>query len=51
MKSEVFNEDCIAGMKRYPDKHFDLAIVGYNKIRFGYCYIKVFYYLCIKLKL
>lgn len=25
--SEVFNEDCIAGMKRYPDKHFDLAIV------------------------
>lgn len=25
--SEVFNEDCIAGMKRYPDKHFDLAVV------------------------
>jgi site-specific DNA-methyltransferase (adenine-specific) len=27
MTSEVFNEDCIQGMKRYPDKHFDLAIV------------------------
>ena len=26
-KSLVFNEDCIAGMKRYPDKYFDLAIV------------------------
>ena len=25
--SEVFNEDCISGMKRFPDKHFDLAIV------------------------
>ena len=25
--SEVFNEDCIAGMKRYHDKHFDLAVV------------------------
>lgn len=24
---EVFNEDCIEGMKRYPDKYFDLAIV------------------------
>jgi site-specific DNA-methyltransferase (adenine-specific) len=25
--SEVFNEDCIQVMKRYPDKFFDLAIV------------------------
>lgn len=25
--SEVFNEDCIEGMKRYPDKCFDLAVV------------------------
>ena len=25
--SIVYNEDCIAGMKRYGDKHFDLAIV------------------------
>jgi site-specific DNA-methyltransferase (adenine-specific) len=25
--SETYNEDCIAGMKRYPDKYFDLAIV------------------------
>ena len=24
---EYYNEDCMAGMKRYPDKHFDLAIV------------------------
>lgn len=27
MSIEFFNEDCIQGMKRYPDKHFDLAIV------------------------
>lgn len=27
MKSEVFNEDCMAGMARYPDKFFELAIV------------------------
>jgi site-specific DNA-methyltransferase (adenine-specific) len=27
MISEVFNEDCEIGMKRYPDKFFDLAIV------------------------
>ena len=27
MRSAVFNEDCIAGMKRYPDKFFHLAIV------------------------
>lgn len=25
--SEVFNEDCLIGMSRYPDKYFDLAIV------------------------
>lgn len=27
IKSEVFNEDCMIGMARYPDKFFDLAIV------------------------
>ena len=27
IKSEVFNMDCIEGMKRYPDNYFDLAIV------------------------
>jgi len=26
-KSEVFNMDCIEGMKQYPDNHFELAIV------------------------
>ena len=26
-KSEVFNEDCMIGMHRYPDKYFDLAVV------------------------
>jgi site-specific DNA-methyltransferase (adenine-specific) len=25
--NEIFNEDCIQGMKRYADKYFDLAIV------------------------
>jgi site-specific DNA-methyltransferase (adenine-specific) len=25
--SEVFNSDCLEGMKQYPDKYFDLAIV------------------------
>ena len=25
--SEVYNMDCVAGMKEYPDKYFDLAIV------------------------
>ena len=25
--SEVYNMDCLAGMREYPDKHFDLAIV------------------------
>jgi len=24
---EYFNEDCMVGMARYPDKYFDLAIV------------------------
>ena len=27
MTSEVFNEDCMAVMSRYPDKYFDLAVV------------------------
>lgn len=27
MSSVVFNEDCMAGMARYPDKYFDLAVV------------------------
>lgn len=27
MTSEVFNEDCMAVMRRYPDKYFDLAVV------------------------
>jgi len=27
MISEAYNMDCIEGMKRYPDKHFDLAVV------------------------
>jgi site-specific DNA-methyltransferase (adenine-specific) len=27
MKSEVFNEDCMAVMARYPDKYFDLACI------------------------
>lgn len=25
--SEFLNEDCMVGMKRFPDKYFDLAIV------------------------
>ena len=25
--SVVYNEDCVKGLKRFPDKHFDLAIV------------------------
>jgi site-specific DNA-methyltransferase (adenine-specific) len=25
--SEVYNEDCLVGMSRYPDKYFDLAII------------------------
>lgn len=27
MGSTVFNEDCLTGMKRYPDNYFDLAVV------------------------
>lgn len=27
MKSEVFNEDCMTVMARYPDKYFDIAVV------------------------
>ena len=27
MVSEIFNEDCMVGMARYPDKFFDLAVV------------------------
>lgn len=27
MISEIFNEDCMIGMARYPDKYFDLAVV------------------------
>jgi site-specific DNA-methyltransferase (adenine-specific) len=27
MKSQVFNQDCMEVMKRYPDKYFDLAVV------------------------
>jgi site-specific DNA-methyltransferase (adenine-specific) len=27
MKSETFNDDCMAVMARYPDKYFDLAVV------------------------
>lgn len=27
MNNIVYNEDCMVGMARYPDKYFDLAIV------------------------
>jgi len=27
MKNQIFNQDCMEGMKKYPDKYFDLAIV------------------------
>lgn len=27
MESKIFNEDCMIGMARYPDKFFDLAVV------------------------
>jgi len=39
--SEVYNEDCIEVMKRYPDNYFDLAVVdppygiGANKMQLG----------------
>jgi len=40
MISEVFNEDCMVGMARYPDKYFDLAIVdppyGINVAKMAY---------------
>jgi len=38
-KSEVFNMDCIEGMKQYPDNHFELAIVDppYGIERFKKC--------------
>lgn len=26
MSSVAFNEDCLIGMRRYPDKYFDLAV-------------------------
>ena len=26
-RSTVYNEDCMIGMARYPDKYFDIAIV------------------------
>ena len=41
MISEVFNMDCMEGMKQYPDKYFDLAIVdppygiGVNQMNMG----------------
>ena len=46
--SEVFNEDCIQVMKRYPDKFFDLAVVdppygiGANKMQLGNAKDKVY---------
>lgn len=27
MISKVYNQDCMEGMKQYPDKYFDLAVV------------------------
>jgi len=30
LKSIIYNEDCVQGMKRYPDKYFDLAIAVSN---------------------
>ena len=27
INQDIYNEDCMVGMKRYPDKYFDLAIV------------------------
>ena len=40
MTSETFNIDCMEGMAKYPDKHFDLAIVdppyGSSNIEGGY---------------
>jgi len=48
MKSEVFNMDCIEGMKQYPDNYFELAIVdppygiGANKMTLGNGKKKIF---------
>lgn len=47
-KSEVFNMDCIEGMKQYPDNYFELAIVdppygiGANKMTLGNGKKKIF---------
>jgi site-specific DNA-methyltransferase (adenine-specific) len=47
-KSEVFNMDCIDGMKQYPDNYFELAIVdppygiGANKMTLGNGKKKIF---------
>lgn len=37
MESNVYNIDCMEGMKQYPDKYFDLAVVDppYGIARFG----------------
>lgn len=48
VKSEVFNMDCIEGMKQYPDNYFELAIVdppygiGANKMTLGNGKKKIF---------
>lgn len=48
MRSDVFNMDCIEGMKQYPDKYFELAIVdppygiGANKMTLGNGRKKIF---------
>lgn len=40
MTKEYYNEDCMQGLARYPDKHFDLAIVdppyGIGASRYSY---------------
>jgi len=47
-KSEVFLIDCMEGMKQYPDKYFDLAVVdppygiGANKMTLGNGQTKIF---------
>lgn len=37
MRNVAFNEDCVIGMRRYPDKYFDLAVVDpiYGDITVG----------------
>lgn len=32
---EYFNEDCMIGMARYPDKYFDLAIDTSQYVRYN----------------